>query len=53
MPANGAPLLISPTNNGIVEQEQNGVTEPSNAPKALFNNFDFVVRAFWILSFEM
>ena len=31
-PANGARLFISPTKTGIVEQEQNGVTNPIHAP---------------------
>lgn len=31
-PANGARLFISPTNTGIVEHEQNGVTNPIQAP---------------------
>ena len=43
-PLNGAPLLNSPTNTGIVEQEQNGVTAPNKAPKTLFKNFRGVVN---------
>jgi hypothetical protein len=29
---NGNPALVNPINKGIDEQEQNGVTVPSNAP---------------------
>jgi hypothetical protein len=28
----GSPALVNPINNGIDEQEQNGVTVPSSAP---------------------
>lgn len=35
VPLNGAPLLNNPTNTGIVEQEQNGVTAPNSAPNIL------------------
>ena len=30
--ASGSPELVKPMNNGIDEQEQKGVTVPSNAP---------------------
>lgn len=52
-PEKGAPLLIKPINTGIVEQEQNGVTEPKSAPKKLFKTGRFVVRVVCIVSLEM
>lgn len=32
---NGNPAFVKPMNNGIDEQEQNGVTVPRNAPNIL------------------
>ena len=47
-PANGARLFISPTNTGIVEHEQNGVTNPIQAPSArrLYRIGDAVLLVF-------
>jgi len=48
----GIPASTNPRNNGIAEQEQNGVTIPSNAASMFPAKSDFPSIAFLVFSGE-
>jgi hypothetical protein len=48
----GIPVSTNPRNNGIAEQEQNGVTIPSNEASTFPANKDFPSRYFLVFSGE-